>query len=149
MTHLPIRPCLTSWTIAALAATAVLGMAPRADAQTAAGNVDRGRYLALVTSAAHGLASRPSEAVADTAVAELRRFFPAAAGATVLRHRVLKERSATPRLTPAVLSLRPGPDTAVPNLVLAGDWTDTGLPATLEGAALSGHRAAARCEGVG
>ena len=49
MTHLPIRPCLTSWTIAALAATAVLGMAPRADAQTAAGNVERGRYLVTIT----------------------------------------------------------------------------------------------------
>src|SRR5678815_4597644 len=49
MTQLPLRPRLTSWTIAALAATAVLGMAPRADAQAASGNVERGRYLVTIT----------------------------------------------------------------------------------------------------
>jgi len=49
MTQLPLRPRLTPWTIAALAATAVLGMAPRADAQAASGNVERGRYLVTIT----------------------------------------------------------------------------------------------------
>src|SRR6187397_3381754 len=49
MTQLPLRPRVTPWTIAALAATAVLGMAPRADAQAASGNVERGRYLVTIT----------------------------------------------------------------------------------------------------
>jgi squalene-associated FAD-dependent desaturase len=98
--------------------------------------------LALVTSAADDLAAADVETVAREAVEEVRRYLPAARGATLLRSRVVKERRATPVLSPAHERLRPGPATAVPNLVLAGDWTATGLPATLEGAALSGHRAA-------
>jgi mono/diheme cytochrome c family protein len=49
MTHLPLRRCLASWTLAALAATALLGSASRADAQAASGNVERGRYLVTIT----------------------------------------------------------------------------------------------------
>jgi len=47
-----------------------------------------------------------------------------------------------------VAALRPGPETPVPGLVLAGAWTDTGWPATLEGAVLSGHAAAERALAV-
>jgi len=55
---------------------------------------------------------------------------------------VYKERRATMRLTPHAESLRPPAQTTVDGLLLAGDWTDTGLPPTIEGAVLSGHRAA-------
>ncbi len=55
---------------------------------------------------------------------------------------MIKERWATPVLDVATVSRRPGTRTRFPNLVLAGDWVDTGLPATLEAAAESGHRAA-------
>ena len=99
--------------------------------------------LALVSSGATTWASRAPEEIAAQAVAELRRYLPRAAGARVLRQRVLKERAATVRLTPDVLPLRASAATRLRNVVLAGDWTDTGLPATLEGAAASGHRAAA------
>lgn len=57
-------------------------------------------------------------------------------------HRVIVERRATPIQDPAFVSDRPGPKTSLPNLFLAGDWTDTGLPCTLESAVKSGFKAA-------
>ncbi len=56
---------------------------------------------------------------------------------------IVRERRATFAATPAQDARRPGPGTRWSNLVLAGDWTDTGLPATIEGAIRSGQRAAA------
>ncbi len=55
---------------------------------------------------------------------------------------IVKERRATFAATPAASARRPGPKTRWANLVLAGDWTDTGLPATIEGAIRSGFAAA-------
>ena len=55
---------------------------------------------------------------------------------------IVRERRATFAATPEQDAKRPGAETAWRNLVLAGDWTDTGLPATIEGAIRSGHRAA-------
>ncbi len=115
---------------------------------------DRGRlggarppgYLALVRSAADDWIERGREEIAGVAAAEVRRFLPRSRGAVLVRSRVVKERDATARFTPGNLALRPDAETAVPNLFLAGDWTDTGLPATLEGAAASGERAAALME---
>lgn len=99
--------------------------------------------LAVVTSAADSLVATEVARVAAEALEEVRRYLPAARQATLLRARVVKERRATPILSPATVRLRPDTATSLPNLALAGDWVDTGLPATLEGAALSGHRAAA------
>jgi uncharacterized protein with NAD-binding domain and iron-sulfur cluster len=64
---------------------------------------------------------------------------------------VTREHAATFRAAPGVAALRPESETSVAGLVLAGTWTDTGWPATLEGAVLSGHtaaRAALRALGV-
>ena len=55
---------------------------------------------------------------------------------------IVRERRATFAATPAENAKRPGPQTSWPNLLLAGDWTQTGLPATIEGAIRSGNRAA-------
>jgi len=55
---------------------------------------------------------------------------------------VTREHAATFRAAPGTMALRPGPQTSVPGLLLAGAWTGTGWPATLEGAVLSGHAAA-------
>jgi uncharacterized protein with NAD-binding domain and iron-sulfur cluster len=63
-------------------------------------------------------------------------------GAVVQNHLVVTEHAATLAPDPEIQPHRPGTRTAIAGLYLAGDWVDTGLPATLEGAALSGHRAA-------
>lgn len=99
-------------------------------------------YVAAVASAADGLVDRARDEIVGHAFAEIRRFLREAREARLLRARVLKEREATPRLGPGSEGKRPPAVTSVPNLVLAGDWTATGLPATLEGAAASGRRAA-------
>src|SRR5579871_4912120 len=78
----------------------------------------------------------------ELALREMRRFLPETHAAQVLHRLVYKARSATFAATPAAEELRPGPVTEWNNFWLAGDWTNTGLPATIEGAILSGKRAA-------
>ena len=73
--------------------------------------------------------------------AKLRNALPGARGATLIRATVVREKQATFSLTPGQPQ-RPRPETAVPGFVLAGDWTATDLPGTIESAVLSGHRAA-------
>ena len=72
----------------------------------------------------------------------LAELFPAARQATVRAVHVSREHAATFKATPASVKLRPAASTAIPGLALAGAWTDTGWPATLEGAVRSGHTAA-------
>jgi phytoene dehydrogenase-like protein len=98
--------------------------------------------VTLVRSAAGGMADEPPAHLAQTALEDLRRYFPAAARLAPHRTLVVKERRATVSLRPGMLAHRPGPSTSVRGLYLAGDWTATGLPATLESAALSGHACA-------
>jgi zeta-carotene desaturase len=77
----------------------------------------------------------------ELAMKELRERSPAAQDLQVLHSKATREMAATFRWTLQTGSLRPGPVTPFPNVFLAGDWTDTGLPATIEGACLSGHHA--------
>ncbi len=72
----------------------------------------------------------------------LAELLPAAREARVERFVVTRERFATPRLEPGTWHGRPGPATGIDGLALAGAWTDTGWPATMEGAVRSGHAAA-------
>jgi squalene-associated FAD-dependent desaturase len=107
------------------------------------GEAGEGRHLVgTVRSAAFRDAARNVDEIARETDAELREAFAGARAARLLDARVYKERRATVRSTPAAQPLRPGPKTLVAGLLLAGDWTDTGLPPTIEGAVLSGHRAA-------
>lgn len=107
------------------------------------GSEGAGRFaVGTVRSAAFADVEREIAAIAAETDAELREAFSAARPARVLDARVYKERRATMRATPQAQPLRPGPKTAIDRLFLAGDWTDTGLPPTIEGAVLSGHRAA-------
>jgi monoamine oxidase len=82
----------------------------------------------------------PAELLVAAAVRELRALFPAARRARLLRSLVVKERDAT--ISPAAGwdALRPGTRVREPRLFLAGDWTATGLPATIEGAVMSAER---------
>jgi len=104
--------------------------------------IARGGYLACVVSAASALASSTNEEITRVAPEEIVRYIPEARAARTTRTMVVREKQATFSGRPDVLSLRPPAQTAIPNLALAGDWTDTGLPGTIEGAVRSGLRAA-------
>jgi hydroxysqualene dehydroxylase len=97
--------------------------------------------LSVTISAGDRLIDTPRESLARTIWDEVK----AATGLTAALPpwQIVRERRATFAATPAQDALRPGPGTRWRNLVLAGDWTDTGLPATIEGAIRSGNRAAA------
>lgn len=98
-------------------------------------------HVSLTISAASTLASKPIDAILAECDRELRMLFPEMDSAQLLHGIVIKEKQATPLITPRNESMRPPATTAWSNVALAGDWTATGLPATLEGAALSGFRA--------
>lgn len=98
-------------------------------------------HLSLVSSGADALAARTNAEIVAVALDELGGALPAARRATLRRATAVRERTATFSLAPGAPP-RPGVRTPVAGLLLAGDWTDTGLPATIESAALSGHAAA-------
>lgn len=99
-------------------------------------------YVSLIISAAHGDLDKPNGELIALAVTELQACFPKAGVLTITRGQVVRERDATVSLTAENERYRPGPSTAFPNFFLAGDWTATGLPATIESAVLSGESAA-------
>jgi squalene-associated FAD-dependent desaturase len=99
-------------------------------------------YVQVVVSAARPLRGLGREDVQRQIVAELRELLPAARAATVVRARVVTEHAATFSAVPGVDLRRPTQETPVSNLFLAGDWTSTGWPATMEGAVRSGYLAA-------
>jgi len=78
----------------------------------------------------------------DMAVKEAQEFFPAARAAKLMKSTVIKEVHATYSPRPGIDRHRPQPETAWPRVFLAGDWTATGWPATMEGAVRSGYLAA-------
>ena len=99
-------------------------------------------HLSLVSSGADAICSRPNDALIALAVAEVREAIPAIRGRSLTHALVIRERRATFSLRPGTPP-RPATTTSVGGLLLAGDWIDTGLPATIESAVLSGHMAAA------
>lgn len=105
---------------------------------------DDGRqWLTVSISAAWDYIDCPRDALARRIAAEMRAALPAAANAALLDAIVVKQRHATFRCVPGAARRRPGPRTASPNLFLAGEWTDTGWPSTMESAIISGYNAAA------
>ncbi|MFJ9839392.1 hydroxysqualene dehydroxylase HpnE [Kitasatospora sp. NPDC101155] len=100
------------------------------------------QYLALSQSAVQDEIDLPVAELRRRYLPELARLLPAAAGAEVLDFFVTRERTATFDGAPGTAALRPSATTAVPGLLLAGSWTATGWPATMEGAVRSGHAAA-------
>jgi squalene-associated FAD-dependent desaturase len=110
--------------------------------RTAAVGLSEGQYLAVSLSGADEEMGMEGEALRERYVEALEELFPRARGAVVKSVYVSREHAATFRAGPGSGELRPSARTSVPGLVLAGGWTDTGWPATLEGAVLSGHAAA-------
>jgi len=96
--------------------------------------------ISVTISAANRYMDMDQEAIAERVWGELAKTFKL--DSAVPPHRVLWEKRATILATPAQLARRPGTRTANPSVVLAGDWTDTGLPPTIEGAIRSGNAAA-------
>ncbi|MFI5694557.1 hydroxysqualene dehydroxylase HpnE [Kribbella sp. NPDC051586] len=101
------------------------------------------QYIAVSLSAADKLIDTPVGELRDVLVPALRRLLPAAADARVKEFFVTRERNATFRPAPGTGRFRPGATTSRPGLHLAGAWTATGWPATMEGAVRSGESAAA------
>jgi phytoene dehydrogenase-like protein len=100
------------------------------------------QYLSLTASAAEDLTRLKDQELVSLASRELLGRLPQGEEMKVLHSKVTREMAATFAWTPSAGPLRPPCETPVPGVFLAGDWTDTGLPATIEGACLSGHHAA-------
>lgn len=116
---------------------------PRAaDASPTSENPYSGEYHQVVISAAYDLAGRGREAVIAEIWDDLCAVFPKARQARLLRWQLLSQPLAVFAPHPEVEAIRPAQATAVPHLYLAGDWTQTGWPATMEGAVRSGYLAA-------
>jgi squalene-associated FAD-dependent desaturase len=99
-------------------------------------------YLQVVVSASGKLKALGREEIERVIVAELARLFPIIAAAKLLRARVVTEHAATFSAVPGVDRWRPPQASPIANLAVAGDWTATGWPATMEGAVRSGYLAA-------
>jgi squalene-associated FAD-dependent desaturase len=99
-------------------------------------------YYQVVISASSDLAGRDRQAVVDDVFGDLRKAFPIARSASLLRWQLITEQQAVFSVQPGLEAIRPAQQTATPNLLLAGDWTRTGWPATMEGAVRSGYLAA-------
>ncbi len=101
-----------------------------------------GSYIELVVSASKNLIDKSRNEIIDIALKEVREFFPAARAANLLKSTVIKELRATYSPRPGIDTHRPPQTTPWARVFLAGDWTATGWPATMEGAVRSGYLAA-------
>ena len=97
-----------------------------------------------MVSCSKSLVDKSKAEIVELALAELREFFPGSRAANLLKSTVIKEVHATYSPRPGIEIHRPRPETVWPRVFLAGDWTATGWPATMEGAVRSGY-AAAQC----
>ena len=104
---------------------------------------DDGQYLAISLSAADEYVDKPAAKLREQFVPRLEELFPAARDAKLTEFFVTREPRATFRQAPGCMALRPKAATSLPGLVLAGSWTDTGWPDTMESAVRSGLNAVA------
>lgn len=122
----------------------VEGSGPAEKRRTAASRAEggNGQYLQLVISASYDLVPRSRQEIIDLCRRELAEILPATREAKLEKATVIKEVNATFSPEPGVDRWRPKQETGVRHLFLAGDWTRTGWPATMEGAVRSGYLAA-------
>jgi squalene-associated FAD-dependent desaturase len=126
--HATLVDCLSQWIFAR-------GKTTQPDGSQA-------EYYQIVISASRNLEGRPQAEIVADILKELAGIWPAAGTAQLLKSRVVTEHKACLSMLPGNDALRPVQQTTVPNLFLAGDWTKTGWPSTMEGAVRSGYLAA-------
>lgn len=114
----------------------------RSDLSRAKPREAEGHYVQFVVSASRSLVTLRRDEIIERVLGEIRELFPASCQAKLLKAVVVKEAESTISFPPGSDSLRPGPESPLSNLFLAGDWTATGWPPTMEGAVRSGYRAA-------
>lgn len=136
--HIVLRDRVLSEPFVAVVGSAVQWIFDR----TESAGLASGQYLTLSISAAHPYVDEPVARLRERFLPQLARVLPAVDRTDVLDFFVTRERAATFRPAPGQAALRPGPGTGVTGLFLAGAWTDTGWPATMEGAVRSGLNAA-------
>jgi len=105
-------------------------------------------HLSLISSGAETIVSQSNDALVALALGEVRAALPAARGAQLRKSLAVREKRSTFSLAPGAPP-RPQTITPIAGFLLAGDWIDTGLPATIESAVMSGHRASAFAAGGG
>jgi squalene-associated FAD-dependent desaturase len=132
-----VLDCTTQWIFNKTALYENSGRPPLATGE----NRD-GQYLQIVISASYDLLERSRQEIIELCLREVRQVLPAARDAVLKKATVIKEVNATFSPAPGCDRWRPKQQTSIPNLFLAGDWTDTGWPATMEGAVRSGYLAA-------
>jgi uncharacterized protein with NAD-binding domain and iron-sulfur cluster len=110
--------------------------------KSAAAGLHAGHYLAASVRGADAYVDWPAAALRAEFLPSLERLFPAAAQATVVDFFVTRERRATIAHVPGSQRLRPATAAGPPGFAIAGAWTDTGWPDTMEGAVRSGQAAA-------
>jgi zeta-carotene desaturase len=120
---------------------AIWNLARTSQTQTAPPPAAEPAHLSLVSSGAEAVLRRSNDELVQLALDELRAALPSVRAANLVRATVVRESQATFSLAPDE-PRRPDVTTAVPGLWVAGDWTNTGLPATIESAVVSGHLAA-------
>jgi zeta-carotene desaturase len=103
---------------------------------------EQGTYLSIVISASHRFAQTAKEELLSRVVQEVRECLPEARQARLMRSQVIRWPKATLVPKPGIEALRPDQRSPVPNLFVAGEWTQTGWPSTMESAARSGYKAA-------
>ncbi len=109
---------------------------------TKEGGTEKGQYLQLVISASYDLLAMSRQEIIDLCLKEVRQVLPATREANLVKATVIKETAATFSPEPGVDRLRPNQQTRIDRMFLAGDWTKTSWPATMEGAVRSGYLAA-------
>ncbi len=139
--HLWFDREITELTHAALLDTTIQWMYHKSKLQASHRN-GQGSYIELVVSASKWWVAHPRQEIIDLAMRELQLFFPAVKEAALLKAAVTKEVRATYSIRPGLDSIRPQAESPWPGIFLAGDWTATNWPSTMESGVRSGYLAA-------
>ncbi len=140
--HLWLDRVITDLEQATLLESPIQWIFQKARLPPAKGSSSPGSYIQLVSSASVDMLSMSRQEILDLAMQELPQFFPAATGAQIIKSAVVKEVQATFSVTPGLDASRAAHVSPWPRAFLAGDWTATGWPSTMEGATRSGYLAA-------